>query len=241
MHSGLDAAGLRIAGASEQQRPKLVVGMLCSAALHGLLVLPYILSRGPAPATLIIPIDVVLFADQAAGPLLPDVVLAPQQEAGTPSSAAAQPLGDLPSEEPVADELELKLQRLAKLRQPSLDTKLAKSDDRQLSPSNNGAADSYAVSDYLRAQVERRWSLDLATLGNRTFAVMIRVRMTGAGVVTKAEVVRDARFAADKAYQDIALSARNAVLLSSPFALPAGHYDGTMELTLNLSTADALR
>jgi hypothetical protein len=70
---------------------------------------------------------------------------------------------------------------------------------------------------------------------------MIRVRMTGAGVVTKAEVVRDARFAADKAYQDIALSARNAVLLSSPFALPAGHYDGTMELTLNLSTADALR
>lgn len=241
MHSGLNAAGLRIPGVSAQQRSKFIAGLFCSAVLHGLFVVPYILSRGPAPAALIIPIDVVLFADQAAGPPLPDIVLAPQQETGTPSSAAAQPLGDLPSEEPVADELELKLQRLAKLRQPSLDTKLAKSDDRQLSPSNNGAANSYAVSDYLRAQVERRWSLDLAALGNRRFSVQIRVKMTGAGVVTKAEIVRDSRFAADKAYQDIALSARNAVLLSSPLALPAGHYDGTMELTLNLSTADALR
>jgi hypothetical protein len=101
--------------------------------------------------------------------------------------------------------------------------------------------ESLAVSDFIRAQVERRWGLDLARLGNKTFSVLIRVEMTGAGVVTKAEVVHDARFAADKAYQDIALSARNAVLLSSPFALPSGHYADVMQLTLSLNTADALR
>jgi hypothetical protein len=98
-----------------------------------------------------------------------------------------------------------------------------------------------AVSDFIRAQVERRWGLDLARLGGRTFSVLIRVEMTGAGVVTKAEIVHDARLAADKAYQDIALSARNAVLLSSPFALPSGHYGDVMDFTLSLNTADALR
>jgi hypothetical protein len=37
------------------------------------------------------------------------------------------------------------------------------------------------------------------------------------------------------------LSARNAVLLSSPVALPAGSYDEVMNMTLNLNARDALQ
>ena len=100
---------------------------------------------------------------------------------------------------------------------------------------------SYAVRDFIRAQVERRWGLDLPTLGNGNYSVLIRVQMTGTGTVTKAEIADTARLNADKTYRAIALSARNAVLLSSPFALPAGVYSDVMEFTLSLNTQEALR
>ena len=51
-----------------------------------------------------------------------------------------------------------------------------------------------AVRDFIRAQVERRWSLDLSTLGSKNFSVLIRVEITGAGVINKAEVVENATF-----------------------------------------------
>jgi hypothetical protein len=205
------------------------------------MLLPLVLMLDRVATTLVIPIDVVL-ADEGAGAPPPDTSSAPEKEAEAAASPAAVPLGMLPSQEH-PDELELKLQRLAKLRQPGPDRPLLKNDESpsRISSLSNGVGDSPAVSDFIRAQVERRWGLDLARLGNRTFSVLVRVEMTGEGVVTKAEIVRDARLAADKAYQDIARSARNAVLLSSPFALPAGHYGDVMDFTLSLNTADALR
>ena len=224
------------------QRASLAGGFLCSVVLHGLMLLPLVLMLDRVATTLVIPVDVVL-ADETAGAPPPDTASAPPREAETAASPAAAPLGDSPSDEHPPDELELKLRKLAALRQPGPDTPPLKSEasPSHVSPMSNGVRESVAVSDFIRAQVERRWGLDLARLGNRTFSVLIRVEMTGGGVVTKAEIVRDTRFAADKAYQDIALSARNAVLLSSPFALPSGHYADVMELTLSLNTADALR
>jgi hypothetical protein len=59
--------------------------------------------------------------------------------------------------------------------------------------------------------------------------------------VTKAEIVESARAAKDKIYRDVAISARNAVLLSSPIELPAGRYESVMELTLLLNPKDTLR
>jgi hypothetical protein len=223
------------------QRTTLAGGLLCSVVLHGLMLLPLVLMLDRVATTLVIPVDVVL-ADETAGPPPPAAASASQKEAETSASPATVPLGISPSDEH-PDELERKLRRLATLRQPDADSRLSKSDASQTRglPVSNAVGESLAVSDFVRAQVERRWGLDLVRLGNRTFSVLIRVEMTGAGVVTKAEIVRDARFAADKAYQDIALSARNAVLLSSPFALPSGHYGDVMELTLTLNTADALR
>ena len=61
------------------------------------------------------------------------------------------------------------------------------------------------------------------------------------GAVTKAEIAETARFNTDNTYRAIALSARNAVLLSSPFVLPGGPYSDRMVFTLSLNTKDALR
>jgi hypothetical protein len=42
-------------------------------------------------------------------------------------------------------------------------------------------------------------------------------------------------------FRDIALSARNAVLLSSPVPLPAGNYPEKMDMVLNFNPRDALQ
>ena len=59
-------------------------------------------------------------------------------------------------------------------------------------------------------------------------------RSPAPGVVLKAEIVDTAR-ADDPAYREVAVSARNAVLLSSPLSLPAGHYQGVMDMVLYLN------
>ena len=154
--------------------------------------------------------------------------------------AASVPPGALPSNVH-PDELELKLQRLARLRQPGAEASDSDAKPPQASAMRgNAGKDSYSVSDLIRAQVERHWSLDFP-LGKKAYPVEIRLAITGAGVVTKAEIVPDPRFAADRSYQDAARSARNAVLLSSPFELPSGVYRDAMELTLHLNTQAVLR
>jgi hypothetical protein len=45
----------------------------------------------------------------------------------------------------------------------------------------------------------------------------------------------------DPAYREVAISARNAVLLSSPLSLPPGHYQEVMDMVLYLNPRDALR
>lgn len=239
--------GIAVLGASDRmQRVNFGLGFVCSVLLHGLILLPFVLMHDWVAMPLVIPMDIVMLADETAGPPQPDTAFVPQQKAGQPSSPAALPVGASPSTER-PDDLEIKLHTLAKLRQPSVDTHLSENDtglSHMSATSNNAVAAPYAmyaVRDFIRAQVERRWSLDLATLGGRNFSVLIRVEITSAGVVTKAEIVDTPGFAADKTYRDIALSARNAVLLSSPLALPSGHYDDVMDLTLSLSTRDALR
>jgi hypothetical protein len=59
--------------------------------------------------------------------------------------------------------------------------------------------------------------------------------------VLSAEIVERERSQFDRAYHSVALSARNAVLLSSPLALPAGQYRDVIELTLDLDPRGAIR
>jgi hypothetical protein len=67
------------------------------------------------------------------------------------------------------------------------------------------------------------------------------VVLTRDGVVNKAEIVDQLRFNSDATYRSIALSARNAVLLSSPILLPNGAYDDVFDIVLNLNPRDTLR
>jgi hypothetical protein len=227
---------------AKDTRAQSAVGLLCSIALHGLVLLPFVfLLDGPA-VTEVIPIDVVLIGNEAEEPP-PVPVSAPQDETETSAALATAPPGSSPSNER-PDEIELKLQRLAQTLQPGADAQPATREPNpaRVAPMRGSGADgTYRVTDFVRAQVERRWGPDLGALGNRSFLVRIRVEMTGQGVVTKADIVPDPGFAGDADYQAIARSARNAVLLSSPFALPHGDYGDALAFTLNLSTADALR
>lgn len=170
----------------------------------------------------------------------------PLQEAGAPATPASPPLGVTPSQKR-PDEFDIKLHALVELRLPSVDTHLSKKDlglARQSAMSEEaepGSYATYAARDFIRAQVERRWGLDLHTLGDSNYSVLIRVEMTSTGVVTEAEIADTARFNSDKIYRAIALSARNAVLLSSPFVLPGGPYGDRMVFMLSLNTKGALR
>jgi hypothetical protein len=164
----------------------------------------------------------------------------PQRTAALRQTESAQQAPSNPIEavasleaQPRTDELETKLQALAELRQPDS----AQSIPRLLAANGDGASGrpGRGLDDLIRAQVERRWNLDLATLGNT-----IRVEMTNAGVVLKAEIVDSAR-TTDPAYREVAVSARNAVLLSSPLSLPTGHYQGAMNMVLFLNPRDVLR
>jgi len=233
--------GVAVAQASEETRAQPLVGLLGSIALHALLLVPVVFVLGGPAVTQVIPIDVVLIGNDAEEPPPTPVSAPPDTEASAALSTA--PPGSSSSNER-ADDLELRLQRLAQTLQPGADARPATRDPNpsRIAPMRgNGADGTYRLTDLVRAQVERRWGPDLAALGNRSFSVRIRVEMTGKGVVTKAEVVPDPRYAGDADYQAIARSARNAVLLSSPFALPHGDYGEALAFILSLNTVDALR
>jgi hypothetical protein len=201
-------------------------------------------TRGSQGGLEIVPVEVEIAHQSASAPAEPRTAALPQPDAARPSDATADGAARL--SEPVTDALKAKLEALAKLRQPDVTTpsekngaagpdRVAKNDDI-----TSGLEGPFSVKDYIRAQVERRWNPDLATLRNSDVSVPIHVEITSAGVVLKAEIVDTAR-AADPDYREIAVSARNAVLLSSPLALPAGHYQGVMDMVLYLNPKDALR
>jgi hypothetical protein len=97
------------------------------------------------------------------------------------------------------------------------------------------------VEDLIRAQVQRRWNLRLDELGERELIVTIHVLLEPDGTVTKAEIIDTTRGKSDEVYRSIALSARNAVLLSSPLTLPAGMTAAMRDMTLSFNTRDSLR
>lgn len=105
----------------------------------------------------------------------------------------------------------------------------------------SGRYASYAVRDLIRAQVERRWNLDRAQLGARDWVVAIRIRFSPDGRVRRADIVDNERFRSDSAYHNFALSARNAVLLSSPLTLPAGTYAFATDIVVDFASRQVLQ
>ena len=216
-----------------------------SAALHGLLLVFLFLALpsgtlGSQRDLLSIPVEVSVGddirpakAEQAAS------VVQPASQS-TPSDAGVT--GEAPSATGPRDALDAKLEALAQLREPDATTKTDGSGmgvTSMLANDEETAGEISAAKDLIRVQVVRRWNLDLKNLGLADASVPIRVRIGNDGRVLKAELIDTPR-SADPAYHEIAISARNAVLMSSPFALP-GHYRGVMDLVIDLNPRDALR
>ena len=140
--------------------------------------------------------------------------------------------GDEPIPAPPRDELQSRLESFSKLTIPGNSAVSADGSGSAYGPSG------YDLKDFIRAQVERKWSLDLDGLEDRKVTVFIHVVLAPDGVIKKAEIVNDRH--TDAAYHSLAISARNAVLLSSPIILPAGTPAGALDVVLNLSPKDTL-
>jgi hypothetical protein len=221
-------------------------GLAGSAVLHGLALLLLFLAMPPGTLgskrdLLSIPVEVSI-GDDIEPAKKAEAAELPQQASGSapsnPGTSGERP----PSASGPFDALDAKLKALAELHQPDAATQSEGSGSGQASMiavNEETAGEIAAAKDVIRMQVMRRWNLDLKSLRGGDASVPIRVRVGSDGVVLKAELV-DTPLANDPDYQEVALSAKNAVLMSSPFMLPPGHYRGVMDIVLDLNPRDAL-
>jgi outer membrane biosynthesis protein TonB len=200
----------------------------------------------PAPQT---PPPPQALAPKAPVSAAPAPLPAVNPESRTKLPKPGAPTAAKPRKEPApADELSAKLQSLARLRQPAPPIPPNPRPQEGAGLSNTtassanaapGAEATYSVKDFLRAQVERHWFWDRHRIGAGDWAVSIHLLLNRDGSVAKAEIVEDPRHGADPAFHDLALSARNAVLLSSPLNLPPGRYEAVRDITLTLDPRTA--
>jgi hypothetical protein len=229
-------------------------GLLASLFLHGLilgLILWLFLRTEQAQKFVlsVVPVDVVRIGEVTQSPPAPHRSLVPQQKARYQRQEAQSPnppAGTTPYRAKPVDELDAKLRGLARLKQPQTNLKIvetpAASDvDSTSDSAEPGSEATYAVKDFVRAQVLRRWGLNLHMLAGKSYIIPIHVVIKPDGVVAKAEIVDRERYSNDAAYRSIALSCRNALLLASPIAFPEGAVRHTMEFTLNFNPHDALQ
>src|SRR4051812_21080093 len=220
-------------------------GVLLSVLLHGLLVLMALwyashrpdLSQNPLRA---LPVELVIGGTMSQGastaPAAKLQVARPHPESA-PAPEGVSPKG---TREP-QDELSAKLRALAQLK--SNDTALPNADN---SAAPGGAGDgsgegNYALKDFIRAQILRRWLPDLSIAGARNMPVLVRIRLLKSGVIDDVIIVDQQRFQADKPFRNMALSARDAALLASPIQIPGMRYEKTQTLTISLDPKAVLR
>jgi hypothetical protein len=254
--SSVAQLGFGLPGPFERSGRGLNPGLIGSLALHllALLVILFLLRSAPETRNSgppIIPIDLVRLGEKTASPVEPLKALVPQaaspltrkQDAASPTPDSIAPSKTKPAP---LDDLQTKLRALARLRQPqSLPQIENDTGISNMTATSDGAASgfeaTYSVRDLIRAQVERRWTLDLGKLGTRNFSIPIHIAFKRDGTVLEAEIVDKERSKTDAAYREVAMSARNAVLLSSPLTLPDGRYSEVMNMTLDLNPRDTLR
>jgi outer membrane biosynthesis protein TonB len=148
------------------------------------------------------------------------------------------------------DAMAARLQQLALLRQPPspVPPSPQQQDGTGVSNATASAAQAgrtwsatYSIRDFIRAQVERRWNIDRSAIAGRDWAVGIHIRLDPNGRVVEAAIIGDPRYGADAAYRDFALSARNAVLLSSPLLVPPGTYDIAKDIVIDFDARQVSR
>jgi len=219
--------------------------VLLSLLLHGLLLLLalWYLGHRPAitPAQLrALPVDLVIGggAGQAtsAAPAT-RLQIAPPHPESAPVPEGISPKGVRQPE----DELSAKLRALAQLKTP--DAALPNADNTAVpGGGGEGAGEgNYALKDFIRAQILRRWLPDLSIPGARDMPVLLRIRLLKSGAIDDVGIVDQRRFYSDKAFHNMALSARNAALLASPIQVPGVKYEKTQTLTIDLDPRAVLR
>ena len=248
---------LAVEPAPEDPRRKFALengpGVLTSGLAHGLALLLILLGFGTIVRPEHVPlhtvfIDIVHLGETTASPPAPQKSPTPQQQAFARRAATAHSpdVGALPNPKPVVhDDFLNRLNSLSKLRAPETDTKAIRGQgETEAESTSNDAAPgdeaTYSLRDFIRAQILRRWNLDLDATGARSIVVALRVVMKANGTIASAEIVDRHRYATDAAFRQIAMSARNAILLASPINLPPGNYPKETAMTINLNPRDVL-
>src|SRR6185312_2126739 len=126
-------------------------------------------------------VDIIHLGAETTSPPAPQRSTAPSQKASVPRAPTAHspPVGYTSTAPRPADDLDNRLDQLAKLRAPETSTEALQGagDARAEAASDAAAAGNdalYSLRDYLRAQIERRWNVDLAILGERRIVVTLR-------------------------------------------------------------------
>ena len=132
---------------------------------------------------------------------------------------------------PPPDALEARIAALANLTTPA---SALPAPDNDGTTGGAGDGGGYALADFVRAQILRRWWPDLESDSARGTPVAIRLKMTRGGVISDIRIVDQQRFDHDKLFRGMALSARNAAILASPIPLPPGKYDAVMDIAITL-------
>ena len=220
-------------------------GVLLSLLLHGLLVLLALWYLGHRPVlseTQLRALPVELVIGGTMGQAASTAPATRLQVARPHPQSAPVPEGTSPTgtKQP-QDELSAKLRALAQLKTP--DAALPNADN-SAAPGGAGSGEgegNYALKDYIRAQILRRWLPDLSIPGARNLPVLVRVRLLKSGDIDEVTVVDQARFHTDKVFRDMALSARDAALLASPIQIPGTRFEKTQTLTIALDPKAVLR
>lgn len=213
-------------------------GLTGSVLLHLLFILVALWWGIAHPVTRQPPLKAMLVDLVAAPTIVPGPSGGAETPLRAPLPAAPKVQGVRPkSETPPPDELESRIAQMAQLRAP--DTALPAPDNGAGAGAGTGGG--YALADFVRAQILRRWWPQLESDAARGMPVAIRLKLSRGGVIFDVQIVDQVRFVHDKLFRNMALSARDAALLASPISLPPGHYDAVMDIAITLDPHSVLR
>lgn len=226
---------------TERRDWKGLAGSLALHVLGLLLALWYVAHRPSVPDEVfhVLPVEIVIGGSMGTGTTAPAARLqvAPPHRESAPVPEGVNPQGKAQPE----DELSAKLRALAQLQAPPSTLPNA---DNAAAPGGTGGGQgegNYALKDFIRAQILRRWLPDLSIPGARNMPVLVRIRLLSSGVIAEVTVLDQARMKTDEAFRNMALSARDATLLASPIPMPPGHYEKVQTLTIDLDPKAVLR
>jgi outer membrane biosynthesis protein TonB len=207
----------------------------------------------PLPATPP-PVPAAAVPNPGSGPIDPLAGMSlqgtPEPPKVMPKLKPARPAAVKPAKKPVppVEDLAATLQSLSQQQQLQAKTPPAPDQQAGLGQSNVTAGSGdvgpmamYSAKDFIRVQIERRWYLDRAAIGAGEFTVSLHLMLTADGHVSLAEIVYSMGYGENAAYLAAARSLRGAALLSSPLALPPGHYGEVKDVVLTFSPKDVLR